>query len=254
MFLTLLVAGLAASSSAPVPAGGAGTARSHPTECAATLLARVTRPYIANGRSKEVSAWTHVRAATEPRWGALPFPIYRAVFAFPRPGIEILFAVEGDRCVLVRGDLEAVHGISAEFEAERAYALSQFNEAVTRTPIGTIRNRLSSDAGVLAYIDAVLALTSPSEASVLLKSASDVPEAAEADGETTHEDARAVPVRAPTVSRGEGIIRVDADTWENIGGVVWRNAVLVFPDGRVAAARAMLASGVGKFRAARVRL
>lgn len=214
--------------------------------CAARLLAPTLKKLAVDAVDGS-SIWVGREATGDV--ASLPIAVYRGQFTRQRPGVEVWFASDSTSCVLIRGDLNEMIGLPANFEAERSFAIVKFNERILqerRSDFGTL-----PDDALIAYSSAVLALVSPAS-SKLIRAVGDIPPTTGAPKRMGK--GRGVDVKGPQVVRGLAIARVELDTWEAIGGVVWRNSVFVLEDGRVATSRFEVARGVGGTKGQKGRL
>jgi hypothetical protein len=221
-------------------------------ECASTLF-HSSRAAADAGVGRIAKGLSVERLGGYP-WTKLPFPVYRFESLLRRPAPTGWFAAGQGACSLLRGDLNEFLGLDGGFEAERAYALTQFNSVVQRSS-HTVN--VNNDPAAIDYSVAVLTLVSPSLMR-LISDYRDIPGASTSKGRPEMSagapEVNRVTVQAPRVRRGIGIVQVQLDSWDQIGGIVWRNTVMVFSDGRVSLTRDEIASGVGEFKAFQERL
>lgn len=197
---------------------------------------------------RKPSDWIKLKKMTGGAWDALPFGIFEAELVLRRPDVRAYFALDLGRCTFLRGDIQELKGVAANFRLEEAHALAQFNALMLAHGESP---RFDSDDRVVDYAVGVLRLISPSPDVRLLRQLSDIPQARpqQTPGRPSRATAKdpKFSIRKPSVVRGRDLIRIEIDMWENVGGVVSRIHLLLFPDGRVATSRTEIATGVGNY-------
>jgi hypothetical protein len=183
---------------------------------------------------------------------ALPFPVYEAE---THPGQEphrLLFAVAGNTCRYLGGDVEALAGANVGRELAAGLAANALGAALQATP------RPGGDALELAFAAAALAdpdFAGPARDELrLVRTAEELAAVAVRErGGCKHARRRHLKhardsFAAPAVERTAAGSIARFLTWSAAQGTLVRHEVLLSPDGRVALDRTEIASHLGPHR------
>lgn len=217
--------------------------------CAKTLIRPMVEAKYPAPTDVEAALDLCLKIAKEPRTelGGISADLYRFEYCTTRPSVLGWFfsSAEGE-CALLSGDLPDLLGLPLPPESASNYTVIALNSVLSRHP-----TTLKSHEQILAYVTEVLRITAPLNTRVVLRSPDDIWKARPAVPERSE---RKLPkgveaeIRAPSVKRSpSGLTLWTLYTWEDPGGLVMRNEILLWPDGRLSLCGKILASRVGPY-------
>lgn len=190
-----------------------------------------------------------LQAVHEPRpaLGGLGSGVYRLEYCTTRPTVFAwFFSSEQDDCAFLSGDLPDLLGLPLSPEAASDFTVAAINELVTRRPAD-----LQSEDQMLTYLTGVLSLATPFGVKIVLRSPEDIWKGRPSipkRGDRKLSKPAEEEIRAPSVRRSfSGITAWTLYTWEDPGGLVRRNEVLLWPTGRLSLRSRVIASRVGPY-------
>jgi hypothetical protein len=207
----------------------------------------VRRGYDANEKLENLLSETViVERQGRPQWSVLHGDVFLASYTFQRPVVEAWVIADARACAVLGGDLEAILGLRLDRQGQVAHAVREYNVYVRSTGGTAV---LSGADSVTSYATAVLELLIPSHQHLVVNEVDDVPLQGGAD-ELASQRARDClqGVRPLAVEPGSTGHTVSFFSWEEIGGILASNTVLVFANGEVNITHEVVCEQVGRYR------
>ncbi len=217
--------------------------------CAKKLIRPMVEARYSASADVEAALDRCLTVVKEPRiaLGSLGSDLYRFEYCTPRPSVRgWFFFSQDDGCYLLAGDLPDLLQMPVSVEAAADFTVGVLNQLVSKR-----RVNLVSEDQALSYASAALALAAPMSEKKVLERAGDIWSAA-TGGEHR---GRSLPKRvaaeitAPKMRRSSsGLTIITMYTWEDPGGLVKANEILLWPDGHFTLRERLLASRVGPYK------
>jgi hypothetical protein len=210
-----------------------------PRNCAARLLQPMAlRSGVDLAIDSARNQWLHI----EESHSGLPLRIFSAELVTRRPGYFLTFA-SGKKCTLIGGDVAEILGVTMTINDLAAFAIVQYNDAVTK------EDGAKFDAPLQSAL-ALLQLASPDSSFRVLNTVDEIPR--NPHGRMQRSERRTIKilrqqVALPKIETGSGVTVVRFFTWDELGGVVWNNTIASLSDGRVSLSRTAIATHVGAY-------
>ena len=185
-----------------------------------------------------------VERQQRPEGSLLHGDVFLATYTFQRPVVEAWLIASADTCAVLGGDLETIQGVRLDHQGQLGHAVREYNAYVKATGGSAVP---SEHLG--GYARAVLELLVPSRHFVVVNRVEDVPLQNGAD-ESARQRARDCLQRVlpMDVTAGPTGHTVSFFSWEEVGGILASNRVLVLPNAEVAVTRDIVCEQLGRYR------